>query len=79
MDKKEIKINKKKNKDDLDEVMTLNTRDLKRFLRNKVRVTTTRKQYEHRGKEIKRDLKIKEKKENSKDNENCYKCKAFDM
>lgn len=58
--------------------MTLNTRDLKRFLRNKVRVTTTRKQYEHRGKEIKRDLKIKEK-ENSKGKEKCYKCKAFDM
>lgn len=79
MDKDEMKTNNKKKKDlapkilmqeeedDFDEKMTLITRKFKGFQGKKVGSNTSRKQDEERGKEINGDLKIKKKKENSKD------------
>lgn len=63
--------------DDLDEKMVLITSNFKRFPRKKVGVIPSRKQDDKvRGKEIKRVLKIKEKK-NSKDIVQWYKCKGY--
>lgn len=79
--------NKKKNlaleiliqgeEDDLNEKMTIITWNFRRFLRKKVGVIPSRRQEaEDRGKEIKRDAKIMEKK-NYKDKVQCYKCKDY--
>lgn len=73
-------INKKKKKDlilrilnqkednSLDKGMTILPRNYKMFLKKRVRYTSSRRQEdEGKGKEIKRDFNIKEKKENTKD------------
>lgn len=89
IDRKEVEVNKKMKEDltlrivmqeedeDLDEEMVLLTRNIKRFVKKKGRVTSPRRQEdEKKGKEIKRDLKIKEKK-NTKDKIQCYKYKGY--
>lgn len=85
--KVDIKKKKKKKKKVLaikiimqeeDEGMTLLTRNFKRFLKKRMRATSFRRQEdEEKGKEIKRDLKMKEKKENTKDKISRHKCKGF--
>lgn len=62
--------------EDVDEEMTLVTRNFKRFLKKNVVATPSRRQ-EEEIKETKRNLKIKEKKENTKDKIQCYKCKGY--
>lgn len=64
--------------EDLEEEITHLIRNFKRFLKKKVRATSSiRQQEDDEGKEIERDLKIKEKNDNSSDKIQCYKCKGF--
>lgn len=90
MDKQERKINMKKKhvivkilihreEDDLDGEIALITRNYKRFLREKVEAITSRRQDDTDKERRLRwmDLRIKEKKENSEDKVQCYKCKDY--
>lgn len=73
-----LKILMQGEEDNLDEKIVLIAKNFKRFPRKKVGVIPSRKQdNKDRRKGIKRDLKIKEKKENSKDTDQWYKCKGY--
>lgn len=77
MDREEVKINNKKdlslqeNDEDVDVGMTLLIRNFKTLWRREWANSSRRPNDEEKGKEIKRDLKIKEKKENTKDKIQC--------
>lgn len=73
-----LKILMQGEEDNHDEEKALIIRNFKSFLRKKMGGPTSRKNDdEDRGREIKRDLKIKKMEESSKGKIQCYKCKGY--